>query len=216
MSDQRAWDADGDERLRLRADPLRWSPMEFTRITTSPHQMGGIACLRGLRIPVATVVSLVAEGQTTEEISHSIRTSKPKTSAKRCSSQPRPFENVVCRWRVTESACIRSYDAAAASARLRSSQLTRMCNLAACDGSNRRRLHGGHSGRLTVERHELDLEGLAVGVNVNHRPDVANFQARVGHRCGQYHPIVFLNHAEGLLLARIRGHEPRSFRDPDR
>jgi uncharacterized protein (DUF433 family) len=42
--------------------------MEFTRITTSPHQMGGIACLRGLRIPVATVVSMVAEGQTTEDI----------------------------------------------------------------------------------------------------------------------------------------------------
>ena len=42
--------------------------MEFTRITTSPHQMGGIACLHGFRIPVATVVSMVAEGQTTEDI----------------------------------------------------------------------------------------------------------------------------------------------------
>lgn len=42
--------------------------MVFTRITTSPRQMGGIACLRGLRIPVATVVRLVAEGQTTQDI----------------------------------------------------------------------------------------------------------------------------------------------------
>jgi len=30
--------------------------------------MGGVPCLRGLRIPVATVVGLVAEGQTTQDI----------------------------------------------------------------------------------------------------------------------------------------------------
>jgi uncharacterized protein (DUF433 family) len=44
------------------------SPMAYTRITTDPGQMGGVPCLRGLRIPVATVVALVAEGQTTGEI----------------------------------------------------------------------------------------------------------------------------------------------------
>jgi uncharacterized protein (DUF433 family) len=42
--------------------------MGYTRITTDPGQMGGVACLRGLRIAVATVVALVAEGQTTDEI----------------------------------------------------------------------------------------------------------------------------------------------------
>ena len=42
--------------------------MEFKRITTDAQQMGGVPCLRGLRIPVATVVSLVAEGQTAERI----------------------------------------------------------------------------------------------------------------------------------------------------
>ena len=42
--------------------------MEFKRITTNPAQMGGIPCLRGLRIPVATIVALFAEGQTTREI----------------------------------------------------------------------------------------------------------------------------------------------------
>ena len=42
--------------------------MEFTRVTASPDQMGGVPCLRGLRIPVATIVGLVAEGQTTPEI----------------------------------------------------------------------------------------------------------------------------------------------------
>ena len=42
--------------------------MEFKRITTNPRQLGGVPCLRGLRIPVATVVALLAEGQTTEGI----------------------------------------------------------------------------------------------------------------------------------------------------
>jgi uncharacterized protein (DUF433 family) len=34
------------------------------RITVNPNQMGGIPCIRGLRIPVATVVGMVAEGMT--------------------------------------------------------------------------------------------------------------------------------------------------------
>jgi len=42
--------------------------MKFTRITVSPLQMGGVPCLRGLRIPVATVVGMLADGMTTEEI----------------------------------------------------------------------------------------------------------------------------------------------------
>lgn len=42
--------------------------MEFKRITTNPGQMGGVPCLRGLRIPVATIVGLIAEGQTTQDI----------------------------------------------------------------------------------------------------------------------------------------------------
>ena len=42
--------------------------MGFKRITTNPRQMGGLPCLRGLRIPVATIVALVAEGETTQDI----------------------------------------------------------------------------------------------------------------------------------------------------
>jgi uncharacterized protein (DUF433 family) len=42
--------------------------MEFKRITTNPTQMGGVPCLRGLRIPVSTIVALVAEGQTRQDI----------------------------------------------------------------------------------------------------------------------------------------------------
>lgn len=42
--------------------------MQFERITVEPDKMGGVACIRGLRIPVATVVGMVAEGMTVEEI----------------------------------------------------------------------------------------------------------------------------------------------------
>lgn len=42
--------------------------MTWTRITVNPNQMGGVPCLRSLRIPVATVVGMVAEGMTNEEI----------------------------------------------------------------------------------------------------------------------------------------------------
>jgi uncharacterized protein (DUF433 family) len=40
----------------------------FDRITTDPDVMGGLLCIRGLRFPVATVVAMVADGMTTEEI----------------------------------------------------------------------------------------------------------------------------------------------------
>jgi uncharacterized protein (DUF433 family) len=42
--------------------------MRFTRITVDPRQMGGVPCIRGLRIPVATVVGMVADGVTESEI----------------------------------------------------------------------------------------------------------------------------------------------------
>jgi len=40
----------------------------FTRITVNPEQMDGTPCIRGLRIPVATVVAMVAEGMSVAEI----------------------------------------------------------------------------------------------------------------------------------------------------
>ena len=42
--------------------------MRFARITVDPFQMGGVPCIRGLRIPVGTVVSMIAEGMTEAEI----------------------------------------------------------------------------------------------------------------------------------------------------
>jgi uncharacterized protein (DUF433 family) len=36
--------------------------MRFVRITVDSAKMGGVPCIRGLRIPVATIVGLVADG----------------------------------------------------------------------------------------------------------------------------------------------------------
>jgi uncharacterized protein (DUF433 family) len=42
--------------------------MNFERITVDPAQMGGVPCVRHLRIPVATVLRLLAGGLTEREI----------------------------------------------------------------------------------------------------------------------------------------------------
>lgn len=42
--------------------------MTFHRITVNPDQMGGVPCIRGLRLPVATVVGMVADGMARQEI----------------------------------------------------------------------------------------------------------------------------------------------------
>ncbi|MGA7758200.1 MAG: DUF433 domain-containing protein, partial [Ilumatobacteraceae bacterium] len=41
---------------------------DMDRITIDPAVMGGVPCLRGLRIPVATVVNMVAGGMTAQQI----------------------------------------------------------------------------------------------------------------------------------------------------
>ena len=42
--------------------------MRFPRITVDPRQMGGVPCIRGLRVPVATFVGMVADGMAETEI----------------------------------------------------------------------------------------------------------------------------------------------------
>lgn len=42
--------------------------MKLKRITVNSLQMGGVPCIRGLRIPVATVVGMVAAGMKNDEI----------------------------------------------------------------------------------------------------------------------------------------------------
>lgn len=42
--------------------------MKFPRITHDPAVMGGKACIRGLRVTVATIVGLLASGESRERI----------------------------------------------------------------------------------------------------------------------------------------------------
>ncbi len=42
--------------------------MSYSRITIDPQQMGGSPCIRGLRIPVASVLAMLAEGIPEQEI----------------------------------------------------------------------------------------------------------------------------------------------------
>ena len=42
--------------------------MKFERITVNANQMGGVPCIRGLRIPVATVLKMLVAAMTEDEI----------------------------------------------------------------------------------------------------------------------------------------------------
>jgi len=42
--------------------------MKFKRITVDQNQMGGAPCIRGLRIPAATIVGMISDGMTHQEI----------------------------------------------------------------------------------------------------------------------------------------------------
>jgi uncharacterized protein (DUF433 family) len=60
--------APGRHRCLVQYDFERGFNMTFSRITVNPDQMAGVPCIRGLRIPVATVVGMVADEMTTAEI----------------------------------------------------------------------------------------------------------------------------------------------------
>ena len=40
----------------------------YPRITIDPQKMGGVPCIRDLRMPVATVLAMMADGFTQDEI----------------------------------------------------------------------------------------------------------------------------------------------------
>ena len=42
--------------------------MRYERITIDSRQMGDVPCMRGLRIPVSTVVGMISDGMTEKEI----------------------------------------------------------------------------------------------------------------------------------------------------
>lgn len=43
-------------------------PMVFARITVDVERMGGVPCVRDLRFPVASIVAMLADGMTNDEI----------------------------------------------------------------------------------------------------------------------------------------------------
>lgn len=50
------------------SQPSSLMDMRFSRVTIDPDVMGGMPCIRGFRIPVATVVAMVADQMTSAEI----------------------------------------------------------------------------------------------------------------------------------------------------
>lgn len=42
--------------------------MKFTRITVDTNQMGGVPCIRDIRIPVSAIVGMVVDGMAIAEI----------------------------------------------------------------------------------------------------------------------------------------------------
>jgi len=72
----------------------------FERITFDPAVMGGLACIRGMRITVSLVVNLVANGMSTEDIVREYLNLRPKIYAGRCNTPPR--------WRTKRSAFSRA------------------------------------------------------------------------------------------------------------
>lgn len=42
--------------------------MTYTRVTVEPGKMGGTPCIRSLRIPVATIVTMISSGMSDADI----------------------------------------------------------------------------------------------------------------------------------------------------
>jgi uncharacterized protein (DUF433 family) len=70
MSPERLAVATAGQRSGIRREALRAydSRVTFDRISVDHTIMGGVPCIRGTRIPVATVVGMVAEGMSVDEI----------------------------------------------------------------------------------------------------------------------------------------------------
>ena len=71
--------------------------MSFTRITVRADQMGGVPCIRGLRIPVATVVGMLADGMGAEEILADYPDLEPDDLVEALRSPPRRSGSASCR-----------------------------------------------------------------------------------------------------------------------
>ena len=71
--------------------------MTFTRITVRADQMGGVPCIRGLRIPVATIVEMIAKGMTTDEVLDAYPDLELADVQERSATPPKRSVNASCR-----------------------------------------------------------------------------------------------------------------------
>lgn len=67
----------------------------FDRITFDPDVLGGKACIRGMRISVALIVNLVANGMTRRRSSKSILTSNRRIFSRRSGTRPERARHLV-------------------------------------------------------------------------------------------------------------------------
>src|ERR1700730_12972081 len=106
------------------------SPMRFTRITVGPRQMGGVPCLRGLRIPVLLSSAWSRmEWPKPRTLPHTL-TCSTRTSPRLCVTPRRPCANAGCRSLSREISCrqclISNPRRAAATERIRCRPCTRL------------------------------------------------------------------------------------------
>ncbi len=71
--------------------------MTHRRITTDPAQLGGQPCIPGIRIPVASVVAMVADGRAVSEIIDAFPALEPEDVNEARHLAPRHGANVNCR-----------------------------------------------------------------------------------------------------------------------
>ncbi len=64
----RTWAKQGASGHTLTSEAHEELGMAYERITINPNQMGGLPCIRGLRIPVTTIVGQLAAGRSHDEI----------------------------------------------------------------------------------------------------------------------------------------------------
>lgn len=72
--------------------------MTFQRITVSAEVMGGVPCIRGLRIPVAAVVVMIADGITPDEVVAELPDPTKEDVSEACTSPRSLFGSVNCRF----------------------------------------------------------------------------------------------------------------------
>jgi uncharacterized protein (DUF433 family) len=87
--------------------------MIFDRITIDPRLMGGVPTICGLRIPVATVVSMVADGMVVE-ICRILPDLSPEDVSESLWSPRRPCGNDNCRYAPRHDAAVGQYFLSAA------------------------------------------------------------------------------------------------------